>query len=497
MIAVSVLLIAALVTGLVLVTSPEEDVSKGSISAESVVPAGRVNYSIETEGAFRRYVSQFLEIMTEAMMDLLFEESAPHEVTFRNSAAVSDVMLEIFARAAVPSEKLLKFGEFLTTLDGDKAATDIFFFFIEVEEAVGEDGTVKYYGKLASPAKLMTAFTGGIDFGNAVESVVAATALTNEEFARLFYETVYNFSDGERKEMLEKTGRTRFVNIFVALSTVYESYITFSVSGGTLAAARTAAELMYETGAELTSLIEEAGADAVLAAIGFGGERFDNDELVDFLLSAGIDPAELAGAEEVNDVLTAGGKIAEFLLYVSAAGLTATDNMLFESLARAYEAADVNEKTDWTYLHYIRLAAAAETGVEAGFASSEITDVKTFASTFAELGVCMEALDTPFADEAAREARKSELEALYSEYVSVIKDMRDRFGSVKDVDGVKALGAEDRALLKEYAGYLENFDYDALLTGGNDFVGTVALNIIFNFISDMLKEALDSVSPVG
>ena len=75
--------------------------------------------------------------------------------------------------------------------------------------------------------------------------------------------------------------------------------------------------------------------------------------------------------------------------------------------------------------------------------------------------------------------------------------MRDRFGSVKDVDGVKALGAEDRALLKEYAGYLENFDYDALLTGGNDFVGTVALNIIFNFISDMLKEALDSVSSVG
>ncbi|MBO8424646.1 MAG: hypothetical protein IAB16_06465, partial [Firmicutes bacterium] len=219
MIAVSVLLIAALVTGLVLVTAPEEDVSKGSISAESVVPAGRVNYSLETEGAFRRYVSQFLEIMTEAMMDLLFEESAPHEVTFRNSAAVSDVMLEIFARAAVPSEKLLKFGEFLTTLDGDKAAIDIFFFFIEVEEVVGEDGTVKYYGKLASPAKLMTAFTGGIDFGYAAERLIASTALTNEEFARLFYETVYNFSDGERKEMLEKTGRTRFVNIFVALST--------------------------------------------------------------------------------------------------------------------------------------------------------------------------------------------------------------------------------------------------------------------------------------
>ncbi|MBO8424209.1 MAG: hypothetical protein IAB16_04255, partial [Firmicutes bacterium] len=279
--------------------------------------------------------------------------------------------------------------------------------------------------------------------------------------------------------------------------TVYESYITFSVSGGTLAAARTAAELMYETGAELTSLIEEAGADAVLAAIGFGGERFDNAELVEFLLSAGIAPDELAGAEEVNDVLTAGGKIAEFLLYVSAAGLTATDNMLFESLARANEAADETEKTNWTYLHYIRLATAAATGVEAGFASSEITDVKTFASTFAELGVCMEALDTPFADEAAREARKSELKALYSEYVSVIKEMRDRFGSVTDVDGVKALGAEDRALLKEYAGYLENFDYDALLTGGNDFVGTVALNIIFNFISDMLKEALDSVGSVG
>lgn len=497
MIAVSVLLIAALVTGLVLVTAPEEDVSKGSISAESVVPAGRVNYSIETEGTFRRYVSQFLEIMSEAMMDLLFEESAPHEITFRNSAAVSNAIIEIFARAAVPSEKLLKFGEFLTTLDGDKAAIDIFFFFIEVEEVTGEDGTVKYYGKLASPAKLMTAFTGGIDFGYAAGSVIAATALTDEEFARLFYETVYKFSDGERKEMLEKTGRTRFVNIFVALSTVYESYITFSVSGGTLAAARTAAELMYETGAELTSLIEETGADAVLTAIGFGGERFDNGELTDFLVSAGIDPAELAGAEAVNDVLNSGGKIAEFLLYAAAAGLTATDNVLFESLARAYEATDGKEKTDWTYLHYIRLASAAAAGAEAGFASSAIKDVDSFASTFAELGVCMEALDTPFADDAARQARKNELVSVYTEYVTVITAMRDRFGSVTDINGVRALGAEDHALLAEYTEYLENFDYEALLTGGNDFVGTVALNIIFNFISDMIKEALDSVSSVG
>lgn len=497
MIAVSVLLIAALVTGLVLVTAPEEDLSKGSIGAESVLPAGRVNYSLETEGAFRRYVSQFLEIMTEAMMDALFEESAPHEVTFRNSAAVSDVMLEIFARAAVPSDKLLKFGEFLTTLDGNKAARDIFMFLIEVEEVVGEDGTVEYYGKLASPAKLMTAFTGGIDFGYAAQSVIAATALTNEEFARLFYETVYRFSDGERKEMLEITGRTRFVNIFVALSAVYESYITFSVSGGTLAAARTAAELMYETGAELTALIDEAGADAVLAAIGFGGERFDNGELTEFLISAGIDPAELAGAEAVNDVLTAGGKIAEFLLYASATGLTATDNALFESLARAYDATDGNEKTQWTYLHYIRLATAAAAGIEAGFASSEIGDAATFAVTFAELGVCMEALDTPFADDAARAARKSELEALYAEYVSVVIAVRDRFGSVTDIDSVKALSAEEFAALAGYADYLENFDYEALLTGGNDLVGTVALNIIFNFISDMLTEAAASAGVIG
>ena len=497
MIAVSVLLVAALVTGLVLVTAPEKDNAKGSINAESVVPGGSVNYSPETEGAFRRYVSEFLEIMTESMMDRLFSDTKPHDVTFRNSSAVSNIVINIFSRAAIPSEKLLKFGKMLAETDGEKASEDILLFFLEIEEVTDDEGNTVYQAKFASPAKLMTAFTGGIDFGYAIESTISATALTNEEFARIFYETVYQFSDAERRELLVRTGRERFVNIFVAISAIYESYVTFSVKGGTLAAARTAAELAYETGAELTDLIAEVGSDTVLAALGFGGERFDNEELIEFLVSAGIDPAELSGAEAVNDVLTSGGKAAEFLLHASASALTATDNALFESLARANDATDPTEKENWKYLNYIRLSFAAATGIDAGHAASELTDADKLAVTLAELKVCMEALDTPFEDNSAREKRKAELTAMYVEYVNTVVGIRDRFGSIADIDGVRALSAEDRALVAESARYLENFDYDSLIAGGDNFIGTVAINAVFNLISDMLKEASLSGGNVG
>ena len=469
MIAVSVLLVAALVTGLVLVTAPEKDNAKGSINAESVVPGGSVNYSPETEGAFRRYVSEFLEIMTESMMDRLFSDTKPHDVTFRNSSAVSNIVINIFSRAAIPSEKLLKFGKMLAETDGEKASEDILLFFLEIEEVTDDEGNTVYQAKFASPAKLMTAFTGGIDFGYAIESTISATALTNEEFARIFYETVYQFSDDERRELLVRTGRERFVNIFVAISAIYESYVTFSVKGGTLAAARTAAELAYETGAELTDLIAEVGSDTVLAS----------------------------GAEAVNDVLTSGGKAAEFLLHASASALTATDNALFESLARANDATDPTEKENWKYLHYIRLSFAAATGIDAGHAASELTDVDKLAVTLAELKVCMEALDTPFEDNSAREKRKAELTAMYVEYVNTVVGMRDRFGSIADIDGVRALSAEDRALVAESARYLENFDYDSLIAGGDNFIGTVAINAVFNLISDMLKEASLSGGNVG
>ena len=170
---------------------------------------------------------------------------------------------------------------------------------------------------------------------------------------------------------------------------------------------------------------------------------------------------------------------------------------MFESLARANDATDPTEKENWKYLNYIRLSFAAATGIDAGHAASELTDADKLAVTLAELKVCMEALDTPFEDNSAREKRKAELTAMYVEYVNTVVGMRDRFGSIADIDGVRALSAEDRALVAESARYLENFDYDSLIAGGDNFIGTVAINAVFNLISDMLKEASLSGGNVG
>lgn len=486
MILVATILVIALLVATVLVSIKPKTDFEGVLEYQDVVKTDSVIYSLQTENAFKAHVSRFLENMLASFFDTM-EGFEGTNISIKNSSAISQPLMEIFSKSAVPSDKLLNFGEYLENMDSDQAVIDIWLFFIKFEEQ--PDGT--YKGRFATSLELAEMLTGKIDFGYAIADIVDNTALTAEEVGRVFYELIYLFGDSEQQSLLGSVGRGSFVNLFVATTTIYEAYLEFSLKGGTLSEARVLGELAFQLGAELDSLIDEVGVGTILGALYLNANTaVDNTALMEFLTEAGIDTSTLADIDEVNVALKAGINLSEFVLYFMRTALMEMGNAPFENLALYYSGEKENED-DYLYMYHISLARAVTKGMDNALTNGNIIKDKD-ALTGALANFKLTAEDVG-GDILNPTARKEELKGYFASYLQTLESLNNDFESVENVEDIAMLSTEDKQKLMELSNFMVDFNYNELTTGTDELISTIMINVAFNIFSDIANEALGSV----
>ncbi len=488
MLIVAAILVIALLVATILVSVKPETEYKGVLNYDEVVKTDSVLYTLETENQFKSNVSRFLEKMLASFFDSIegFEEA---ELSINKSSSISGPMLSIFSKSAIPSDKLLNFGEYLKNMNTDDAVFSTWRLLIKpVSEE--PDGTVN--GRFATSAELAEAiFSGEVDFGYAVTDVVNNTALTAEEVGRLLYELIYLLGDAEQQTLLGSVGRGSFVNLFVSATTIYESYVEFSMAGGTLSEARMLGELAYEMGAELDALIDDVGAYTILGALYLNSDvAIDDGALKEFLTKLSIDGSTLANVEEVNTALKAGINLSEFVLYFLRTALMEIGNEPFENLA-LYYLGEKENSDEYLYMYHLSLARVVSKAMEESFGNGAIIKNKdSLIESLTNFKLTAEDVSGDIADPTAR---KAEIKEYFTSYFDTLESLNSGFNDVTCVEDVALLGESDYQRLKELSTFMVEFNYNELTVGTDDLLSTIFINIAFNVFSDIAKEAIDSV----
>ncbi len=480
---VAVTLVIALIVATVLVSLKPEEEFKGVLTSADVVQETSVYYSVETEGEFKQDVTRFLNNVLSSFIDSIYELKDV-EITVPGSSNVSTPLINIFSKSAIPSDKLLNFGEYLKNLDTDDAVTKTWLFLIELEEQ--PDGKLK--ARFSTPSELAQKFTTEVNFGYAVTDLVAHTALTAEESGRLLYELAVIFADDEQREVLTTVGRQNLVDIFVSTTTVYEAYATFSLEGGTLRDARLIGELSYELGARLDEIINEVGISKLLLAIMLSEDKVtDNGKLAEFLTEAGVDASTLADMLEVKEAFSRGVELAEFVVYFMRTTLMEVGNSPFEHLAIYYEGEKANLE-HYLYMYQLSLSRAVKKGMDYAFqAGTIIKNEEELVTALANFKLSSEDVST---DIGNKEERLEQLKGEFKEYLDHVTALAEGFESVVTVEDIATLSEAGVALLKEHSYFLNDFNYNGLTTGTEDLLTTLILNMTFNVFSDVANEAL-------
>lgn len=482
MLAVAVVLIVGLITGTILVCRTPKTEYEGTITPEDVTTDSAVRYSPETESAFRKdvgtLITKFLQSVFAEIEGL--EDEKP---VINNSKYVSEPMLELFSKASIPTDKLLALGSYLAGLDTDKMVKDILSYILVVDE---EAGTAKF----ATPEQLANALSGNIDVIGAINQIVQSTSLTADETARLMYEAVLMFSDETARESIETLGRGNFVTLVVSLSSVYDSYISFNVKGGTKNEARLLGELLYATGSEIASLIATVGAKNIAEAFRLGQESAISPEnLKAFLEQNGYDASEIVAVEELRDAVESASALTESLLYFAEEAFTSVGNDTLEALADYTES--VNDGTpDERYLtvYYAGIARAINAGIEHAVEAGPANSPEEIIKMLAKLKLNTEKFSkNPPSDEEARlVALEEEFSALWADVCFVATKYKD----VNGIEAYKALSAAEKAEIDDRITSIRSFDYGALTEGGGELLSVITINVGFNLMSSLIAGAM-------
>lgn len=482
MLAVAVVLVVGLVTGTILVCRTPKTEYEGTITPEDVTTDLAVRYSPETESAFKKDVGTLLTKFLQSVCAEIegLEDEKP---VINNSKYVSEPLLTLFARSAIPTDKLLALGSYLAELDTDKMVKDILSYILVVDE---EAGTAKF----ATPEQLADALSGNIDVIGAIDQIVQNTSLTIDETARLMYEAVLMFSDETARESIETLGRGNFVTLIVSLSTVYDSYISFNVKGGTKNEARLLGELLYETGIEIERVIDTVGAKNIAEALKLGQETaISPQNLKEFLEQNGYDASEIVAVEELRDAVEAASALTESVLYFAEEAFTAVGNDTLEALADYTES--VNDGTpDERYLtvYYAGIARAINAGIEHAVEAGPASNPEEIIKMLAKLKLDTEKFGkNPPSDEDER------LTALEDEFTALWADVRlvaTKFKDVNDIEAYRALSEAEKAEIDACILSIRSFDYGALTEGGGELLSVITINVGFNLMSSLISGAM-------
>lgn len=513
-------MVAALIAATVVLALPRETDSEGVVDGAAFSYEGPIRYSLEAEKEFKGYISRFLETVLAGFIRLTFQDfefdddNLPVEIN--NSSAVSDPLITLYANAGIPAEKLISLGKVLAGFSVDEVADaemDTILFFLDFGEYnEGDTGTIatasycsvcetivdtretedekcpvcgaptekkKFVLGYASPEQLALR-AGALDFGAVYSDFVGATMLTKEEGARIVYELIYMLQDEAGKKIVSAMGRTRFSNLVVSAAALTESYYGFRSGGGSLIEARATAALAYELGDMLKKVASEVGADTLLETFGLTGAEM-TDEMMNYLEENGINTDELADFESMNAALREADKVAHFLLYSMTETLLSTDTPLFDALYYEFNAETEAEREDYGDLFAVLAAKCVAAGLKTAYSETALTDASAAAQAFADVFEKIAALE----ENAAASVGREELEKLFNDVESVA----ERFSDIRDVGGIRALDASERARIREFADYVESLTAEGKIRipGADTFASTIFANLTFRLFATALE----------
>lgn len=481
MLAIAILLVAALVTGTVLVCRTPEVEYAGKLTAGDF-SIDTVRYSPETEGAFKQNVGKLLTKFLQSVCAQIegFEQEKP---VIQSSSYVSEPLLTLFRNAAIPTDKLLAFGELLADLDTDKTVTDILSYILVVDV---ETHTARF----ASPQELAARFGENVDLTYALTSFVLHTSLTADEVARLAYEGLKMLSEGTAKDALETLGRDNFVTLVVSLTTVYDTYLSFNLKGGTKNEARLLGELLYETGVEVERLTDTIGAENIVAALRIGNNSaLSPEKLKAFLVENGYDASEIVSFEKLEAAADSAARLTESVLYFAESAFVSVGNETFEALSAYTESLNEGNPDDrYLNVYYSGISSAILKGVEHAVEKGSANDVSEIIDCVARLKLSTENFGAePPSDQ---DARLAELRAEFTSLWNNIELIAKKYGDLGTVADYEGLSQEEKEEFNNAILYINSFDYGALTTGGSELLSVILVNVGFNAISGVIAGAI-------
>jgi hypothetical protein len=385
-----------------------------------VTPAGRIGrgqdgqaYEIISDAPFQYDISVYTSVASdvEKYLKMLFgidTVNAMTSVGISVSRRVSDIIINAFRMARVPSEKALAFGRYLASTAqkvndyyqyempvfdaGEYTYTIpynpetgsvlmIFLFRMYVYEfqkdeqgnlVLDEDGRPIVIGQKfnTSPA-LFDSMVKGLDLGSIYQEILKETGMNPEEAGRVLYQIALALSGEDDQELIRELGEESFVVLF-SRTAVAANEIPLLLAGSSLASARMAAELVYELGAQYRKIIDTFGAENLNKL--FGGVILDN-----FL----VDMEQPGYAGYVMKMIAETQNIFGYSVAFMSEFFTCLDNKIAYSY---YDfALDGGDKSKALTALYIGEAAAkafsyasAVTGISAAEAGDKLAKINTY-----------------------------------------------------------------------------------------------------------------------
>lgn len=463
----------------VIANSPESATS-GYITAENYTPVRETFYSIEVQNEFKVGIKEFI-------MDFLGIKDISI-ISIEGAAS----LLTCFRQAGISGEKALSFSRYVRNIvdpddvmDLENANTKedlkgifaLLAFFSDVEVHVDELTGKEIKTLIFNPEKyILNIFSVGM-YSNAITAITDNTMLTFDEIARLAYEILLS-DNSEGRGILPREDFVTVFRSFIYLGTIVAD---FRNNGGTMTQARLISELIYQSGSEMSAILDARGIDSIMEYFGFSSP----------LPSLAFDPKysdivegtewfeAISKLEDVRELVQRGEEIARFFFFMSINSMINIENLGLEGIARAQ--AEGTENPDiYLYLSMISLSRSLTSGLEVAYSENDTIKTKEILSD--ELSLLLveaKSIDKPFENELDMQNFRENTRTQLTSFLVTIQDVFSEYGNIDSVKQMEELSAEEVEILKGYYTiFTENGDtyYDSF----NSLLSTVFVNTALN-----------------
>lgn len=469
LVATAILLIAALVTTIAVINTRQSTPAAGIANDDNYDDGLPVVYSLRTESLFKKatgaYIHRFYDdILKNALLNA--------------GELIGGRLLNVFRAARISEDKVENLTAYLNGLDNSSdSLVNFFLFFCDVTVEDGEQVAV------FNPTRVNEIFTGESGVSEAFEEFIGSTMFTSAELGRIVYEI---FASGGSEAGLAGLGQDGFQTLFVRTIEAAELFSEFlDGSSGSISTARQTREIIYDLGNSLKALIEEYGADGIAAMLGFGGGNAFSDMfeyLREYYLDFEMDVGDLGELDELQEILWDMRGVLAFGLEAAAEFLVKVDESAFSNFVRGA----TGEGEDYGRLSMTGFLSVLNDALDYAYSVSDIEGPAELASRIAAYEARAAAIADPAIDmEAYLYARADDI----GEFLGKLGDFKQKFGAVKTLADIAALGAEAENY-QLYIDYFGDYDYSGFADnldrlGGVLFINT-ALEWYLAFASSVL-----------
>lgn len=479
-IALVVVLVLSLVIGTILVVTLDSKVKpEGTLAGNTIEDMPKLIYPDLSVTKFKNAIDGYLKRLAG------FPPTTP-----TNFALITNGFLEIFQSSQISAEKLDRFSEYL----GDKPPKDkdgqtqlsrivnmLYSKAAKLDEdgnpVLDSDGNPVMIDKF-DPEANVHKFLMFEEYRATLSDIMQYTNITPHEMGKIAYYTFLYFSYDEAKEKFKKLGEKGFSTLFIDLVFSIQLAHNFLDEGGSLPESRMVGELLYQTGNDLSDIIDNLGVDFLVNLIApdnpfriFSKENLNQlkEEFSkeDNELSDGEVLKMVEEIEEIVNILSSSRSSLKFLLLFLKNTLLEVKNLSFENFSR-YTDTDETNRIKYQKIALSMFANQFQRGIELTKKESEFKTNDDIAINIAGLLTrnksFRKGLETEEEKTAYFEQTKLKIQDLLNDFgrISIIS------GSVDDLDSFNNMKPEDRNELEELFEKYKDYDF-SYLEGTADF----------------------------